>query len=239
MADFTIPYEGRLLHGDAIDGDPARPLLIIHGAGESHRGRLAGWRGALQARGIGSTAFDCIGHGTTGGTLAESSLASRTRQAEAVLQARGMHGPVALYGTSMGAYNALRIAARRTVPALVLVVPGVYTPAAYETPFGPQFSQLIRQPRSWMASDAWDILSRYTGSLLVIAAEHDAVIPLEIPQRLMDSAVRSCWRRLLVVPGTEHNRLFSVLQERPAELDATLSTITECLHAGFAALPHS
>ena len=115
----------------------------------------------------------------------------------------------------MGAYNAIRLLERRPVEALVLVVPGVYTPSAYEVPFGAQFTTLIRKERSWDNTDAWEILGEFTGRLLVIAAEHDSVIPAEIPERLVRAASKSAWRRLHVVRGAEHNRLFSLLAERP------------------------
>jgi pimeloyl-ACP methyl ester carboxylesterase len=106
----------------------------------------------------------------------------------------------------------------------------VYTPDAYELPFGAGFTAVIRQERSWDTTDAWGILEEFTGRLLVIAAEHDTVIPPEIPERLVQSARKSSWRKLHVVPGAEHNRLFSLLAERPAEFAATMDLIFACVH---------
>src|SRR3954471_3945399 len=88
MDAFDTPYQGRTLKGDHWAGAQSNNALYIHGAGNSARGGYVIPRGELAARGIGTTAFDCIGHGETGGTLAESSVASRTRQAEAVIAAR-------------------------------------------------------------------------------------------------------------------------------------------------------
>lgn len=230
-AAFDVEYAGRVIKADHLAGSSALPTLLIHGAGQSERGRFAALRHALQRRGIGSTAFDCIGHGQTGGPLGESSLASRTRQAAAVADARHGASPLAVVGTSMGAYNAIRLLETRRVEALVLVVPGVYTPTAYDLPFDARFSAVIRQPRSWEATDAWDILGQFTGRLLVIAAQHDAVIPPEIPQRLVDAAHRAAWRQLHVVAGAQHNRLFALLAERPADFAATLDLVCACLDA--------
>ena len=228
---FDVEYAGRVLKADHLAGRAALPALLIHGAGQSERGRFAALRSALQRRGIGSTAFDCIGHGQTGGLLRESSLASRTRQAAAVADARHGASPLALVGTSMGAYNAIKLLETRRVESLVLVVPGVYTPAAYELAFDAGFSAVIRKPRSWEATDAWDILGRYTGRLLVIAAENDAVIPSEIPARLVDAAGKASWRKLHVVAGAQHNRLFALLAERPADFEETMKLIVACLTA--------
>jgi pimeloyl-ACP methyl ester carboxylesterase len=187
-------------------------------------------RGSLEQRDISTTTLDFIGHGETGGELAQSSVASRTRQAQAVIAARGLKRPLAVIGFSMGASNAIRLAQLDSVSALVLIVPGVYTPEADEVPFGPQFSEVIRRERSWANSDAWDILSKFRGRLLVIAAENDVVIPSEIPERLYASAVNAEWRRLLIVERAEHSRLFSLLKEEDAlRYDATLDLIAECV----------
>lgn len=226
---FTVAWEQHLLKGDAWPGEHRRTLLCIHGAGQSERKRFAHLRAALHARGVGSVAFDCVGHGETGGAMAESSLARRTLQAEAVIDARGLEEPLVLLGSSMGAYAAIKLAQSRRVGSLILVVPGVYTPEAYHVPFGPEFSSVIRRERSWADSDAWDILSRFTGRLLVIAAEHDNVIPLEIPQRLVASASASRWSKLHIVEGAQHNRLFSFLGERPAEFEALMEDMTDCV----------
>jgi pimeloyl-ACP methyl ester carboxylesterase len=129
----------------------------------------------------------------------------------------------------MGAYNAIKLTETRRVEALVLVVPGVYTPAAYELPFGPRFTAAIRQERSWDATDAWRILERFTGRLLVIAAEHDAIIPAEIPERLVRAASKASWCELHVVRGAEHHRLFSLLAERPDAFAETMDLICACL----------
>ena len=228
---FDVEYAGRVIKADHLAGRAALPTLLIHGAGQSERGRFAALRSALHRRGIGSTAFDCVGHGQTGGLLRESSLASRTRQAAAVADARHGVSPLALVGTSMGAYNAIKLLETRRVESLVLVVPGVYTPAAYDLPFDAGFSAVIRAPRSWAATDACDILGRYTGRLLVIAAENDAVIPSEIPARLVDAAGKASWRKLHVVAGAQHNRLFALLAEQPADFAETMALVFACLEA--------
>ncbi|WP_420835419.1 serine aminopeptidase domain-containing protein [Aquitalea pelogenes] len=86
-------------------------------------------------------AFDFVGHGDTGGSLTGSSLAHRVRQAETVLVAGGLHTqPLALLGSSMGAYIAIRLLDDIQCSHLILQVPGAYTPDAFAVPFGPAFS---------------------------------------------------------------------------------------------------
>ncbi|WP_211442707.1 alpha/beta fold hydrolase [Collimonas humicola] len=232
---FDVSYENAILKGDFQPAASSQHILLLHGAGVSSRATASrsGLRPALQQRGIATTSFDCIGHGDTGGALSTSSLHSRTRQAEAVIAARKLvdppAGPLVICGASMGAYNAIRLTQTQQVAGLILIVPGVYTPAAYDLPFGPLFSEVIRRHRSWAGSDAWEILRQFKGDLLVIAAERDAVIPLEIPERLVLSARQARSRRLRVVADTDHHHLFPLLAaERPAEFEELMTLLADC-----------
>lgn len=229
ITSFSAPYQEFQLQGDHYQGAHSNHTLYLHGAGASTRQGHHLIRSALQARGVGTTCFDCVGHGETGGALAQSSLASRTRQAQAVVAARGMEQPLSVIGASMGAYNAIRLTQHCKVDALALFVPGVFTPQAYDTPFGPDFSTIIRRERSWAETDAWDILAEFEGALLVVAAEHDAVIPLEIPERLVASAVRARSRQLHVVQGGAHNYVWSLLEQQPQRFDAAVGMVVETL----------
>ncbi|SME92732.1 alpha/beta fold hydrolase [Pseudogulbenkiania subflava] len=216
---FALPYAGRQLIGERLaPATPRRELLILHGAGQARRSHHAGLRACLAADGVASTAFDFVGHGETGGALAGSSLASRVEQASQVA-AMLPDGPLALLGSSMGAYVALRLLERVDCSHLALVVPGVYTPQAFEVPFGPAFSALLRQPSSWHDSDAWERLVAFRGHLLIVMAEQDEVIPAEIPQRLLDAAVNAASRTVHVVPAAPH-RLSGFFSEQPVAADA-------------------
>lgn len=90
---------------------------------------------------------------------------------------------------------------------------------------------MIRRERSWVDSDAWEILEGFRGSLLVIAAEHDATIPAEIPERLVAAAVNARARRLHVVPGASHNHLWALLMERQPAFDDTVDMVVDSMAA--------
>jgi uncharacterized protein len=229
IEQFSVPYGEFILRGDHYVGARSNHTLLMHGAGASTRQMHHLLRDALQQRGMGTTCFDCVGHGETGGVLAQSSVASRTRQAEAVIAARAMDAPLSVIGISMGAYNAIRLTQSHAVDALVLMVPGVYTPGAYEVPFGPEFSAVIRRERSWADTDAWALLARFEGALLVVAAEHDTVIPLEICERLVASAGRARRSELMVVQGGQHNRVWALLAEQPQRFEAALGSVMATL----------
>jgi pimeloyl-ACP methyl ester carboxylesterase len=179
MSLFPLPCGDHLLCGDQLHcPQPRAHLLVLHGAGNGQRAPFLPLRQTLQQQGIASTAFDFVGHGETGGSLLGSSLAHRVCQAKAVLTASRLHTqPVALLGSSMGAYIAIRLLEYIECSHLILQVPGAYTPEAFAVPFGPAFSAVLRQPDSWLESDAWDRLAGFRGHLLLVEAERDAVIP--------------------------------------------------------------
>ncbi|MGY2372937.1 alpha/beta fold hydrolase [Pseudomonas sp. SDO524_S393] len=220
--EFTVPFDGHLLRADTLTGRLDPHLFCIHGGGTRCRSVFAELRQMLHAQGVGSTALDCIGHGQIGGVFADSSLYRREQQALSVIRHRQVR-PSALVGISMGAYNAIRLSETLNAGTLILIVPGIYTPEAYQVPFGGQFSAIIRRHRSWSDSDVWDILGRFTGRLLVIAGEQDAVIPLEIPERLVEAATCARDRELVIVPGAGHSGLLPLVLQNP-EWRAAITT---------------
>lgn len=201
---LRVPFENTVLYGDIAEGASPVRLLMLHGAGQSNAGRYRFWREDFFSLGVGSVAFDCIGHGETGGSLAGSSLQERTRQAWAFMGASGIDMPPVILGSSMGAYTAITLTGLMEVRALILNVPAVYDRAAYAVPFGPEFSRIIRQEKSWKRSDAWELLRRFIGDVFVISAAEDEVIPRELIEDLLDSAVSARSLKHLSLEGCGH-----------------------------------
>lgn len=202
---------------------------MIHGGSKDREAGLK-YRHLMASLGFGTTAFDCIGHGETGGELSHSSLIGRTEQARAVAEHLGSQ-LTGCMGVSMGAYNALQLSKSVPLRSLILIVPGVYHPSAYQVNFGPEFSAIIRQPCSWAESDAWQIVADFSGNILVISAAEDRVIPDAIPQRLYDSASGKGKQALLTVADADHNSVWQMLQRNPALYDKTCRLLVECLTA--------
>lgn len=193
---FKIPFKSFYLAGNrwSTDGQLGE-LLLLHGAGKVQCSGFLKLRKTLVANGIGSVAFDFVGHGETGGELHGSSLCDRTNQALTIIDSLGMDsGNLSVLGFSMGAYIAMQISAQRHVLKLGLAIPAVYSRMAYRIPFGPKFTQCIRKPNNWCMSDGFEILRKFTGHLLVISAEKDQVIPSIIPNKLYANAQLSSYR---------------------------------------------
>ncbi len=203
---FTVRFNDLLLYGDTYR-NRCRTLLL-HGAGQSSRSRFSNLREQLNRGNIPSAAFDFIGHGDTGGQITDTSLKLRTRQAQAVI-GQVCREPLTLIGASMSAYTAIRLTRKFAVKNLILLVPAVYTLKAYNVNFGPQFSALIRKPNSWQNSDAFAILKEFTGNLLVIATQHDRVIPKGVIDKLHAAGRHLKTNILYTVPGADHLSVFS------------------------------
>lgn len=224
MERFSVPFEDFELAGDLVAKKAEKPSTIfLHGAGQSNRGRWQHLREALFVRGIGSYAFDFIGHGETGGELTASSLEWRTNQVLQVVKTLNISPPLTLIGSSMGAYTALKVSQKISVKTFVFLVPAMYSRDVYNINFGPQFS-IIRKSGSWQNSDAWDILAQFSGQLLIIGAEKDETVPRELTQKLYDSASRATKRELYFVPNSSH-ALGQFMRENPAEKEKVASLI--------------
>lgn len=183
--NFEVAFGRTVLLGDRQTPPGAtRVALVVHGGGASCAARFQGLREFLHAQNVETLAFDCVGHGRTAGPQEGTTLRQRVEQVKAVIVAQQLALPVlTLVGFSMGAYVVVKVAIDLGVQRVCLAVPAAYATEAYDVPFGPAFSQILRTPGSWETSDAFDLVREYTGQLLVISAEADSVIPKEIPLR--------------------------------------------------------
>ncbi len=224
-----IGFEKHTLIGDVIALGTSPRVLVLHGAGNSNRGRFQMLREELFAKGISSVAFDFVGHGDTGGDLKSSSLSSRTRQACRVVDALNLQQPFSVIGASMSAYTSVKLLEHFQIKSLILLVPAMYTSQAYTTPFNRGFSDIIRQPQSWVQSDAWRILADYTGRLLIVAGENDQIIPRDVINRIYDSAVNAVERKLYIAPNASHFVFTDLRSNDPDEFNSMFAQICNVL----------
>jgi pimeloyl-ACP methyl ester carboxylesterase len=228
---FRVPWDGHVLVGDVLSGEEPPRLLVLHGGGRSNRAQFRLLREQLFSRGVGSVAFDCIGHGETGGDLRQSSLQSRTSQACAVIDALALPQPFSVLAASMGGYTAVTLLPRYAVAALILLGPAMYAAEAYAVRFNAGFTEIIRRPGSWESSDAWGLLSRFSGRLLLVAGEHDTVIPPGVIRNIYAAARTATDRTLFVAPGASHRILTDLRANAPDQLAHVLGLMHEVLTA--------
>lgn len=211
---FTVPFSPNPLVGDILSNDSTVDVVVLHGAGKSNRRRFYSIRKRLFQCGISSLAFDMVGHGDTGGRLEESSLKERTFQAKSVIEHRKLSEPLSIIGASMSGYTAVKLTRFFKVQNLILFVPAMYSHRAYSLRFNDGFSEVIRKQNSWLDSDAWDLLSSFSGNLLLVTAENDDVIPEGVAKNIFESATQSRNRVIHEVKGSPH-QILGYLADRP------------------------
>jgi len=205
LKKFEVNFQGHFLKGDKVGVNCE--TVFLHGAGQSSRKRFDKLRKSLNKKGFSSLGFDFIGHGETGGEMTDTSLDIRTKQAISVIDEHSLQ-TLNLIGSSMSAYTAIKLTEIFSVENLVLLVPGIYTPKAYTVNFGSSFSEIIRVQNSWQDSDAFEILKKFKGNLLILAAQNDHVIPQELLTMLFDSAINANSKKLHIIQDAEHRNLF-------------------------------
>ena len=125
--------------------------------------------------------------------------------ADALTLARAETGPLVLYGESLGAAVAIRIAAEGLGQRLVLEAPFTSVTDLLQAQYpGEDLAHLVTQK--------WDSLAavpRVTLPLLVVHGDRDRLVPFEMGRRIHDRA-GSRVKRLLKVRGAGHSGLWTV-----------------------------
>lgn len=228
--EFEVPFQRTVLLGNRWTPQGAtRKALLLHGGGTSAADGFLELRTFLYAQNIETLAFDCVGHGRTGGPLLGTTLHERVQQVNAVIKSQRIKpSTLAIVGFSMGAYVAVKAAVEIGVRRLCLAIPAAYSTQAYKVPFGPEFSQILRTPRSWANSDAFDLTRDYTGHLLVVSAEEDRIVPAEIPQRYASARDKLASTVHHVVKGSGHNLSEHYEREPQARMAAYTEIASLC-----------
>ncbi len=112
------------------------------------------------------------------------------------------HGNVTVVGRSLGSGVAVHLASQRPVARLVLVTPynSIEELAAQRFPYFP-----IR----WLLRDrfeSWRHAGQVSAPTLLLAAEHDEVIPLASTRALLSHFPEGV-ARLEIIPGRDHNSI--------------------------------
>lgn len=217
---------GRFVMPEGLNTAPR--VLLLHGAGKATKERALPLAIRLaEDHGIPSFGFDFSGHGASTGSMETSSLKKRVEEANAAIEYAEITEPLSLCGFSMGGHIALELLKKKSVRALLLFYPGLYTPDALDVPFGdPAFHSIIRRDRSWASTEGFETIKQFTGNLLIVIGEKDEVIPPEIPQTLMENSTRAANKRLIVVPQAPHGML-PALFEAPDLFKDVCTTIKE------------
>ncbi|HTP87220.1 MAG TPA: alpha/beta fold hydrolase [Bryobacteraceae bacterium] len=140
------------------------------------------------------------GYGESSGTPTEANLF-----ADALTlfdEVHNGHPDVQVIGRSLGSGVALYVASRRPVARLVLVTP-------YDSLVDVAVSHFPWVPVRWLMRDrfeSWKYAPRVNVPVLIVAAEHDEVVPRASTEMLL-SRFRRGRASIVVLPGTGHNTI--------------------------------
>jgi len=212
-----------------VDKDSPQPkLLFLHGGGSSTKERFFWLAEDLLEKKIGSILFDFSGHGQSTGEISSSSLAKRTEEAKQAAQE--IYHPIAVLGSSMGAYVAIQLTQCIPTHTLILFNPAIYTREAWNTPFTEDFTRIIQKTDSWRDSDALEILENFKGNLLVAIGEDDEVIPQEVITLLDKHSPSAKRKEIFRIPKCTHN-LHQCFAENPDVKEQVINIIVEIVES--------
>jgi pimeloyl-ACP methyl ester carboxylesterase len=186
------------------DFEPTAGVVVLHGA-DSRKESHFDFARACAAGGLAALAFDARGHGESGGALDGRAIDDVARMAD-VLRERGGVDAIGLRGSSMGGYLALVAAREARAGAVVAICPATATGLSVGVR-GKRFGFAAeRDPVVAMlaANDETAAARALRAPLLLLHAEGDEVVPVELSRALHEAAPGS---KLVVVPGGHHRSI--------------------------------
>lgn len=208
----TETLSGRFIRGGDTGLNSKPSVLFLHGAGKATKERALPLALQFADEGITSFAFDFSGHGESTGTLANSSLQKRLREAEAAVSFAGFRGGYAICAFSMAGHIALEMLERNPIGTLLLFYPAVYSSDAFPLCFGdPSFTRTIREDGSWKQSRAFELLESFTGNLLIVVGAQDEVIPSDVIKQLDVCSRRAAKKKIVTIENAPHLLLPTLL----------------------------
>lgn len=183
---------------------PPAGVLVIHGAGSAKESHYDFARAAF-ALGFAALTYDQRGHGESDGRFDDRAVADVVAMAALLRSVLAADAPVALRGSSLGGYLALRAAAPAKAAAVVAISPAGADGLrrALRNPELPwrtdpdAVDRMLAQEPLDAAVDALEV------PVLFMHAQGDEQVPVQLSRELSAHA-RAPASRLIEVPGGHH-----------------------------------
>jgi uncharacterized protein len=204
--------------------EPSGGIVIVHGAGSTKENHYDFARAAI-AQGLATLSFDQRGHGDSNGSL--DGRAVQDVVAMVALLRRELSGPaIALRGSSLGGYLALRAAADAEVGAVVAICPASAAGLRRGLERGSlRFDGDLAALLELLATgDLQPVVASLMIPILLLHARGDEQVPVEHSRELA-GVLQAPSSRLIEVPGGHHRSI-----QHDEELQAvTLAFVREAL----------
>ena len=198
-------------------GDPVLSGIFLHGAGNSSKERGDTLCSELAERGMRIIAFDFSGWGEST-SRTPCSIQKRVLEASAIMERLVLpYGlPLAVLAFSMSGQVAIELLRTygEAIRCIALFNPAIYDSKALATPFGPEFSEIIRCPGSWRSAGIGSAFEGYQGKTLLVKSQWDDVIPPGVFDLIARSTRANSLAELVV--DAAHHQLGSFMNANPA-----------------------
>ncbi|MGC0210507.1 alpha/beta hydrolase [Streptomyces levis] len=228
--DLFLHAAGQRLAATRVHApDGAAPDVVhLHGFGTTaSRHAVRYLLDDLAAHGHSSLTFEYSGNGESTGELERATLRQRRNESLAAARLLDEDRRPVLVGTSMGAHLAAW-----TVPDLRPRALALFCPAAYpDSEADVRFGQERAKPGPYADSPAFAGIREFDGDLLIVAAEHDQVVPGSVIDAYFSHAVQARSRRLIRL-GCDHfihRWLPAQAEQRREVLGALRALVTDSL----------
>ncbi len=117
---------------------------------------------------------------------------------------------IGICGGSLGGALAAMTSAERNVKSLALRAPAVYTEEMMQAPYQNVMSdeaEIFKKIQSPQLAPAIQAISKFTGKLLIVAAEKDQIIPAHIPQLYFDEAKFAKSKQMQIIKNSNHQMM--------------------------------
>ena len=180
-----------------------RPVILYFHGNAANAANRAEKIERIIASGFGIFYLNNRGYGGSGGRPTEEANITDALVAYDHLIAHGVPAErIVAYGESLGSGQAVPLAARRRVAAVVLEAPLTSTVNVGRRVY-------FWLPLSWLVTDRYDnerTIRAVTAPVLILHGERDSVVPVEMGRRLYDAAKEP--KRIELFPRAGHNDLF-------------------------------
>ena len=188
-------------------------VIFLHGATSNYDSYILRGEQLLE-KGIASLAISFRGHGgTSEGTLntisAKDNVYDATSAYDFFIKQVGVDvNRIGICATSFSATLASEVSIERKVRSLIFRVPAAYTKEMMTMKMDKLLSdenRIFNQLAGLENTPIVQNISKFDGSLLVIASENDSLIPIRIPEVIISSAIMTKKKELKIMKGASHS----------------------------------
>lgn len=225
---FFVEFRRDFIHGNLIYGHKNTPeVLFIHGCNpvENSNDFLVLRQMLAEKYGIGSCAFDFIGHGSTGGNWDESTISQRTEQSIDIINACFDSQPLNIVASGLSAYTAIKLTRLFPIKNLILLAPILCSYEAYNAKLGKSQDELLQLSCTWAMTDALSIIQFFEGGLSILGAGSVSSTQREVSGQLYANSLRTRKRQAVDMFGKYGFCPMEYASHNPAVINGILGVI--------------